>query len=58
MDYRKIIKKRGLKQRWIAQQLQITDACLSMFFDSKTTISPEKVRKLNSILGIKKETEY
>lgn len=52
MDYKKIIKESGLKQSWLCKQIGITDAMLSMFLNNKTNMSPEKIRKLNTLLKI------
>lgn len=52
-DYKKTIKDSGLKQTWIANQLGVTDAMLSMFLNNKTNMAPEKIEKLRKILNIK-----
>lgn len=55
MNYKEIIKKKGLKQKWIAKQLNISDALLSMFLDGKRNIDQGKEKKLKVILEIKEE---
>lgn len=59
MEYQKIIKENGLKQTWIAKQLGITDALLSMFFKGKSGMAEDTVFKLNKILKpyMKKEVK-
>ncbi len=50
MDYNEEIKKRGLKKRWIAEQLGISNVMFS-FYITKTRPMPEEVRKeLEAIL--------
>ncbi|WP_186445762.1 helix-turn-helix domain-containing protein [Paenibacillus cremeus] len=50
MELQSAIKNKGLKQKWIAEQLGVTGAMLSMYLRGKTSMSPEKVRKLKLIL--------
>ncbi|GAA4880495.1 hypothetical protein GCM10023310_70880 [Paenibacillus vulneris] len=51
MNYQKIIKEKGLKQIWIAKQLGISAAMMSMYLKGQTNMSPEKVNNLKIILN-------
>jgi predicted transcriptional regulator len=51
LDYKAAIKSKGLKQNWIANQLGITGAMLSMYISGKTGMDVDKVNKLKKILA-------
>ncbi|WP_160327366.1 helix-turn-helix domain-containing protein [Paenibacillus naphthalenovorans] len=50
MDYQKIIKQKGLKQKWIAEKLGVSSAMISMYISGKSGMSSEKIKKLNRLL--------
>ncbi|WP_144028212.1 helix-turn-helix domain-containing protein [Paenibacillus ferrarius] len=52
MDYKSIIDSKGIKQSWIAKQLGVTRAMVNLYIKGKTGMAPEKVRKMNQLLGI------
>jgi predicted transcriptional regulator len=51
-EIRKIIKRRGLKKNWIAEQLNISQPALSMYLNEKRSIPQEIEIKLKKTLGI------
>lgn len=51
--FKKLIKERGLKQKWVAGQMEIGEAHLSNVLDGRHNLLPEHIEKLNRILGTK-----
>lgn len=52
MDYRKIIKSKGLKQCWIADQIGVSKSMLTKVLNGEKNFSPENKSKFNRLLGI------
>lgn len=50
MDFKKKIKEKGLKQRWIADQIGISPQMLSMFLNNDRSIPEEKEKMLKGLL--------
>lgn len=50
MELKKEIVKRGLRQDWIAKQLGISRAYLSMILNEKRKISGDFKRKLEKVI--------
>ena len=51
MNYKKIIKAKGIKQRWLAQQLGVTDAMVSRVVNGTQKLSYEKEYLLKKLLS-------
>lgn len=50
-NFKKIIKKRGIKQSWIAKQLGIKSPYLSCMLSGKDNLAEKHRQKLNEILN-------
>lgn len=55
IEYKNEIKNRGLKQKWVCEQIGVSNAALSMFLNDKLDLGLNKERKLKELLGIRKE---
>lgn len=53
MELKEEISKRGLRQDWIAKQLGISKAYLSMILNDKRKISKELEKKLEKVINKK-----
>ncbi len=51
MELKEEILKRGLRQDWVAKQLGISKAYLSMILNNKRKISEELKRKLEKVIN-------
>ena len=56
LKVRKEIERRGLKQRWLAGQIEVHPNTLSRFLTGKTELGYDSLSKLLEILEIKFET--
>lgn len=53
-DYRKIIKeKRGLRIKWVADQMQLKRSTLAMKLIGHRPLTKEDVKKLDKLLNLK-----
>ena len=50
MDLRDVLKSRGIKQRYIAEQAQIKDSIFSLYLSGKRRMPPEVKEKIINIL--------
>lgn len=55
MNYKQMIQQMGIKQKYIAEKLGISEAYLSMFLSGKRTLPTEKKSLMNKILQSKGE---
>ena len=53
MDLRQTIRARGLKQRWIAQQIGLSEPVLSNILSGLTPMPDDKKRALAKLLHVK-----
>lgn len=53
MDYKTIIKSKGLKSTYLAEKIGVSKQMFSMFLNHKRNLSPEKKRELDRLLDIK-----
>jgi predicted transcriptional regulator len=51
LDYKKEISDLGLKQSWLAKQVGVTPAMVSMFINHKATLDSCKELKLRQIIN-------
>lgn len=52
LEYKKLIRDKGLKQNFIAQKIGISKTMMSLFLSGKRNLSPENKSKLHRILDI------
>jgi len=50
MDYKKEIKKKGLKMVWISEKIGVSKSYLSLCLNGKRTLSYEKEYQLKELL--------
>lgn len=51
--FKKLIRERGLKQKWVAAQMNIGEPHLANILHGRHNLLPEHIEKLNKILGTK-----
>ena len=54
-DVNKLIKERGLKLGWIAEQIGCSRQNLHKVLHQGRQLKPDKQKKLNELLGIKED---
>jgi len=52
LEYKKLIRDKGLKQNFIAQKIGVSKTMMSLFLSGKRNLSPENKLKLHRILDI------
>ena len=52
LEYKKLIRDKGLKQNFIAQKIGVSKTMMSLFLSEKRNLSPENKLKLHRILNI------
>ncbi len=51
MDFRKKIEEKGLKQKWIAEKLDVSETLLSLFLSDDRSLPEAKKEALKEILA-------
>jgi len=51
MTLREKVENKGLKQKWIAKKLEVSEAMISFVLDEKRTLSYDKEIQLNKLLS-------
>ena len=51
MGLKELIQKKGLKQKWIAEQIGVSPQLLSMFLNNERNLSEEKIKMIKGLLS-------
>jgi len=51
-DIQDAIIRKGLKKKWLAQQIQVSQPTISLFLRGERTISEVKYNTLTKLLGV------
>ena len=49
------LKENGIKQKWLADRIGVTETQMSNFLNSKATLSAELLFQICSVLGVSSE---
>ena len=55
MDFKKFLYANGIKQRWLANQLKISESMLSLILNNKRSWQTIYIDKLSKVLGLKEK---